>query len=268
MPCFLHYWMSQRLQHSFPEHVSPKSWVKAGCPSPPPFHNQNSSLRATLLCTNLNMQKGRSSTDDSNQSRGAELAGAMPAVLYRLHAEQSANLRAKKQGCKSLTAHSPLLSSKGHLLMYESTQAGNFLIVTIKFLCSFSAQGYPGHWLLLHLPSKKKKKSISGQAASSERLKTRAQEVNPATLVKDFARGLSPICSAGNMKWGWFATRRINKGRKRVSAAPLGWCCRVWIPLTCTDIQLPGFPPIHSHREMAPVRFPALQTVTRRQGSL
>lgn len=48
--------------------------------------------------------------------------------------EQSARLRAKKQGCKSLAACSPVVS-KGHLLMYESTQAGTFLIVTIKFFC-------------------------------------------------------------------------------------------------------------------------------------
>lgn len=178
-----------------------------------------SSLGATLLCMNPNMQKGRSSADGSNQSPGAELAAATPAVLYRLCAEQSANLRAKKQGCKSLAAHSPLLSSKGHLLMYESTQAGNFLIVTIKFLCSCSAQGYPGHWLLLHLPSKKKK--ASGQAASSGRLKTSAQEVKAVILAKDFARGSSSTYSAGNMKWGWFAIRRINKGRKRASVAPL-----------------------------------------------
>lgn len=62
-----------------------------------------------------------------------------------LCAEQSAKPRAKKEGYKSLAAPSPLLLSKGHLLMYESTQAGNFLIVTIKFLCSCSAWGHPGH---------------------------------------------------------------------------------------------------------------------------
>lgn len=35
-----------------------------------------------------------------------------------LCAEQSAKPRAKKQACKNLAAHSPLLLSKGHLLMY------------------------------------------------------------------------------------------------------------------------------------------------------
>ena len=59
--------------------------------------------------------------------------------------EQSAKPRMKQQRYKTLAAHSPLLLSEGHLLMYESTQAGNFLIVTVKFLCSCSAQGYPGH---------------------------------------------------------------------------------------------------------------------------
>lgn len=48
--------------------------------------------------------------------------------------EQSAKLKTKKQGCKSLAAHSPLVS-KGPPLMYESTQASTFLIVTIKFIC-------------------------------------------------------------------------------------------------------------------------------------
>lgn len=62
-----------------------------------------------------------------------------------LCAEQSAKPRAKKQGYKSLAAPSPLLLSKGRLLMYESTQAGNFLVVTVKFLCSCSTQGYAGH---------------------------------------------------------------------------------------------------------------------------
>lgn len=75
--------------------------------------------------------------------------------------------------------------------MHESIQAGNFLIVTIKFLYLCSVQGYPGHQLLLHLPLKKK---ASGQTASSGRLKRSAQEGKAITLAKDLLEAhLQPI---------------------------------------------------------------------------
>lgn len=108
------------------------------------------------MCMNLNMQNGRSSTDGGNQLQERRPQKQCQQSCAGLCSEQRAKPRVKKHSYKSLAALSAPLLSKRHLLMYESIQASNFLVVTIKFLCLCSTQGYPGHQLLLHLPNKKK----------------------------------------------------------------------------------------------------------------